>query len=147
MSNILTNFHMSICSQLCVPLWWFMHTKPFGTITSTTYRSGSTCRQRHSLLHLPSSHPRMKDMMQYPSYKVLSLLSTRKQFCQQICLIFVCVYIRCPPFIMRYPFTDDMIGNTLRLLFQCRVWYCCVGFPIGCRHRCMMSVHMVSPSS
>ena len=83
----------------------------------------------------------MKNMMQYASYEILSFLSTGKQFCQQISLIFICVYIHHPPFITRYPFVDKIISNTLRLLFQCRVWYCCVGqhrlivaIDVGCSH-------------
>ena len=127
MSNILTIFHMSICSQLCVTLWWFMHTKTFWHHYFHHIQKWfnlSTMTQPTPLL---SSPPRTKDMVQYLSYKLLSILSTGKQFCPQISLIFICVYICHPPFIMCYPFVDEMISNTLRLLFQCRVWYCCVG--------------------
>ena len=127
MLNILTNFHMSICSQLCVTLQWFMHTKTFWHHYFHHIQKWfdlSAMTQSTPLAFLMSTKERYDAV---PIVQLLSLLSTKKQFCQQISLIFVCVYIHSLPFISRCPFMDEMIGNTLRLLFQCRVWYCSVG--------------------
>ena len=148
MSNILTTFYMSIWSQLCVTLWWFMHNKTFWhhyLHHIQKWFNLSTMTQLTPLAFLTSTNERY-DAVPVVRNSFYSLyweaVSSTNQHHYRLCL-------HTPSAIHHaLPLCGQNVRQNSETSFSMQnlVLLCWLA-PIGCHHRCMIGVHMVFPSS
>ena len=61
-------------------------------------------------------------MVQHAIDKLHSLLTMRKQFCHEVGLVLMCIYISSPPFIPGATFSNEVVSDALRFLLELRLW-------------------------